>query len=160
MGCRWLLDIGYIFFYEAACAVFLPTPSEAPMFLFPDLSRTTVVLPCALGKGTGSYIVFLTGDRFRRSRFFARTLKLLRLDGLFSRLLAISENVMATYGYLGFLFVLSIPAMPMRSAIYSVSLLRIDALKFALGAAIGTIPRNLLVWGGYRLLKGLLLLTK
>lgn len=147
-----LLDIGYIFVYEAACAVFLPLPSEAPMFLFPNLSRVTVLVASALGKGSGSYLVFVSGGWFRQSLLFDKIIKLLRLRNLWVKLTAWSETFMKSYGFLGFLALVSIPGMPMRSAIYSASILGINAVQFALGSAVGTIIRSLLVYGGYVLI--------
>ena len=144
-----LLDISYIFLYEAACAIFLPLPSEAPMFLFPNLSRVTVLIVCALGKGAGAYLVFITGDRFSQSGLFDKIIQVFRMKRLWIKLLAWSERFMRSYGFLGFLVLMSIPAMPMRSAIYSVSILEINAIQFALGSAFGTVIRCLLVYGGY-----------
>jgi len=147
-----LLDIGYIFVYEAACAIFLPLPSEAPMFLFPNLSRVTVLVASALGKGSGSYLVFISGGWFRQSSLFDKALGLLRLRSFWVKLTAWSERFMKVYGFLGFLALESIPGMPMRSAIYSSSVLGINAVEFALGAAVGTVIRCLLVYGGYVLI--------
>ena len=146
-----LLDIGYIFVYEAACAIFLPLPSEAPMFLFPDLSRVTVLAACALGKGFGSYLVFIFGDYFSQTTLFDKVIELLRLKNFWMGLMAWSERFMKSYGFIGFLILMSLPGMPMRSAIYSVSILGINGVQFALGSAVGTVIRSLLVYGGYRI---------
>lgn len=147
-----VLDIVYIFVYEAACAIFLPLPSEAPMFLFPRLSRITVLIACALGKGFGSYIVFRSGGLLKESKAFLKFLAFIRLDSLWVRFFAWSEGVMKTYGLLGFLVFMSVPGMPMRSSIYSASMMKINAFQFSLGSAIGTIIRCSLVYGGYKLI--------
>jgi membrane protein DedA with SNARE-associated domain len=144
-----------IYLYEAACAIFLPLPSEAPMFLFPELSRMTVLAACGLGKGCGAYLVFRSGDRIRQSRLFRRALRALSLEAVWMRLTDWAARVMRTYGFAGFLLVQSMPGMPMRSAVYSASLLGVTPAKFALGAAVGTIVRNLVVYGGYLGIVGL-----
>jgi hypothetical protein len=145
----------FIYLYEAACAIFLPLPSEAPMFLFPELSRATVVATCALGKGCGAYLVFRSGDRMRQSKLFRGTLHALSLEALWFRVTDWAARFMRTYGFAGFLFVQSMPGMPMRSAVYSASLLGVTPARFALGVGVGTIVRNLLVYGGYLGIVGL-----
>jgi len=148
-------SIVFIFLYEAACAIFLPLPSEAPMFLFPDLSRVTVLAICAAGKGCGAYVVFRSGDRLRESRLFRAVLRALSLEAVWLRLVDWAARFMKSYGFVGFLFVQSTPGMPMRSAVYSASLLGVTPAKFAVGVGVGTIVRNLLVYGGYRGLVGI-----
>lgn len=154
-GYQWLLDIIFIFLYSAACAIYLPLPSEAPMFLFPHLSRITVLLFCALGKGSGAYLVFVTGNRFRQTQFFNRVVELLRIKSFWERLSVWMENFMKAYGFPGFLTLMSVPGMPMRSAIYSISFLKISSLKFASSVAVGTVVRNSLVYWGYQGMKSL-----
>lgn len=149
------LDVGYIFIYSAACAIFLPLPSEAPMFLFPELSRAAVLVACALGKGSGAYVVFISGDWLGKSDLFKWLTRLFRVERLWSKFLGWSQRFMKSYGFLGFLAMMSIPAMPMRSAIYSVSVLDINGVQFALGAAVGTVVRNSLVYFGYVGIKSL-----
>ena len=144
-----LLDIIYIFFYSAACAIYLPLPSEAPMFLFPRLHRVTVLLICALGKGCGAALVFATGDRFRQTRFFNHVMDVLHAKAIWLKLSAWMEQIMKKWGFWGFVLLMAVPGMPMRSAIYSVSFVRINGAKFVGGVMIGTIVRNSLVYLGY-----------
>src|SRR5207248_652251 len=89
-----LLDMGGIFVYSAACSIFLPFPSEAPMFLFPELSRITVLILCSLGKGSGAYIAFISGDWLSKSDFFANLIRLLRIEHLQIKLLNWSQRFM------------------------------------------------------------------
>jgi len=126
------------------------------MFLFPELSRITVLVACALGKGSGAYVVFISGDWLGKSDFFKGLMRLLKVERLWSRFLGWSQRFMTSYGFLGFLAFMSIPGMPMRSAIYSVSVLDINGIQFALGAAVGTIVRNSLVYFGYLGIKSLI----
>jgi len=151
-----VLDILYIFFYEAACAIFLPLPSEAPMFMFPNLSRVTVLATCALGKTAGACMVFVSGGLLRRSKLIFTIIDVVGVKSIFQKLSVWSERLINSYGYLGFIFLMSTPGMPMRSAIYSVSVLKINVALFAGGVAVGTIIRNSLVWGGYRGLRTIL----
>jgi len=150
-------DIVYILVYEAACAIFLPLPSEAPMFLFVNLSRATVLVACALGKACGAYVVFRSGDAVRQSAFFIRMIRAVEFERVWLSMTIWSKKFMHKYGFLGFLFLMSIPGMPMRSAIYSVSMLGINALQFSIGSAAGTVIRNLLVYWGYLSLRSLFL---
>ena len=149
-------DLFYIFFYEAACAIFLPLPSEAPMFMFPNLSRVTVLATCAVGKTAGAWVVFIFGDRLRQSKIGATIVDVMRLRSSVEKLSHWSEKFVNSYGYLGFIFLMSTPGMPMRSTIYSVSVLKINVALFAGGVALGTIIRNSLVWGGYYGLKAII----
>lgn len=126
------------------------------MFWFPSVPRPTVLVFCALGKGAGAYLVFLSGDRFRQTKLFTKVMRLLRLEALWLALSDWMERVMQRFGFFGFIALMSIPAMPMRSAIYSVSLLKINGAKFAIGVMAGTIVRNSLVYMGYISLKTIL----
>jgi membrane protein YqaA with SNARE-associated domain len=58
---NWFSSVTIIFVYSFGCAIFSPLPSEAPMFLFPELSRFTVLVSCALGKSSGAYLVLISG---------------------------------------------------------------------------------------------------
>ena len=149
-------DIIYIFFYTAACAVLIPTPVEAPMFLFPQLSRITVLLASALGKGFGSYLIFITGDRFRKTKVFSSVIEFRLIKPVWEKLSNWSEKIIRKYGFLGFIICQGTPGLPMRSSIYSVSILGIDSFQFALGSAIGTVIRCTIVYAWYVGLKSLL----
>ena len=126
------------------------------MFWFPAVSRPTVLIVCALGKGTGAYLVFLSGDRFRQTKFFNKVMESLHVQRVWDRLSNWMERIMQRYGFFGFVGLMSIPGMPMRSAIYSVSLLNINGPKFAIGVMVGTIVRNSLVYLGYVSLRTIL----
>lgn len=151
-----LLDLAYIYLYSAACAIYLPLPSEAPMFLFPGVPRVLVLLVCALGKGSGAYLVFAFGHRFRDSRTFqalsnasAALMKAIHVIQLWNWLSKRIESLVIRYGIWGFLLAMAIPSAPMRSAIYAASLVKIDGLRLTIAVMIGTIIRNSLVYWGY-----------
>jgi len=152
-----LLNIAYIFLYSA-CAVYLPVPSEAPMFWFPSLPRSTVLIVCALGKGAGAYVMFWSGDRFRQTALFEKVTdwfhSAMDYVGILDKWLSFLrwiDRLIQRYGLWGFLLVMSIPGVPMKTPIYSVSVLRISGPKFALAVMAGTVVRNSVVYGGYLL---------
>jgi uncharacterized membrane protein YdjX (TVP38/TMEM64 family) len=154
LGSETLLPAGHspavslacIVLYTAACAVFLPLPSEAPMFLFPELSRVAVLLACAAGKGAGSAVVFASGRRLSRSAFFTAALGRLGIARIWARLVRWSGRIVATYGLPGFVVLQSVPGMPMRAPIYAVSLLGVAIAPFAIAVGVGTLLRNTLVY--------------
>ena|ERR1051325_2900816 len=151
-----LLDFGTIFFYSAACAVYLPLPSEAPMFLFPEFSRLTVLLACAAGKGTGAYFVFITGSLLQQSKLYNKLLEILRLKAYWENFTNWILRIVQSYGLFGFFVFMSVPAMPMRTPIYAASVLKLRRLPFVLAVAVGTVVRNLLVYWGFLGIKSIL----
>lgn len=144
-----LLNIATIFIYSAACAVYLPLPSEAPMFLYPDLSRLTVLLACAAGKGAGAYFVFISGSLIQQSRPYNKLLGFLHLKDYWERFTNWVAQFIRSYGLWGFFIFMSVPAMPMRTPIYVASVLKVRRLSFVLAVMAGTIVRNTLVYWGY-----------
>src|SRR4028119_2094470 len=89
-----LTSILIVYAYSFACAIYSPLPSEAPMFLFPELSRFEVLLFSALGKATGAYIVFISGATVRQTKIFNKTLSFLRLQSLWLRFSKWTEKFM------------------------------------------------------------------
>src|SRR5438067_10479410 len=151
-----MIDLIYIYLYSAACAIYLPLPSEAPMFLFPGISRLLVLLACALGKGSGAYVVFALGHRFHASpasraisNFALTVMKTLHLIRPWNWLSHKVEWLVIRYGIWGFLLTMAIPSAPMRSAIYAASLVKIDGFRLSIAVMIGTVVRNSLVYWGY-----------
>lgn len=144
-----LFNIGTIFIYSAACAMYLPLPSEAPMFLYPNLSRLTVLLACAAGKGTGAYFVFISGSLIQQSRAYKKLLRFLRLESYWERFTHWVVQFLQSYGLFGFFIFMAVPAMPMRTPIYVASVLKVRRLPFVLIVMAGTIVRNTLVYWGY-----------
>ena len=143
----------YIFVYEIFCAIFLFTPSEAPILLskapvllYPRLSFLTIIIISALGKGFGAWIVCKWLD------ILEKLFKHLHLHRFFSPKTRI-KNYLASKGFIAYFLMQAIPFMPMRSSIYVYSFISRNGAKVAIGAAIGTIFRNLLmlllIWFGY-----------
>jgi uncharacterized membrane protein YdjX (TVP38/TMEM64 family) len=152
-----VLDSLYIFLYELVCTIY-PAPIEAPMFLFPNRSRITVLLAAAVGKGLGSYLMFISGGRFGQSRLFNYITELRYIRPAWKRIKEWTDNIMNSYGLMGFVVCQSVPGLPMRTAIYSVSILKINPWQYAIGSGIGTIVRCLIVYGSYKGLRNILAL--
>lgn len=156
-----LLQLGSIVFYEAACAIFLPLPSELPMFLFPRLSRVTVLAACAIGKAMGAWLVFTGSRTVVQSRWASSVKRLIKFPERMSASriyrggIAFSEAFIRRYGLIGFAILMAVPGMPMRTPIYAFSVLRINRISYTLTVAFGTVVRNLLVYGGYLGLKSM-----
>jgi uncharacterized membrane protein len=147
---QWLISSSIIYIYSFTTAIYSPLPSEAPMFAFPELSRLEVLFWCALGKSSGAYTVFISGATIRESKLFNKILNFLRLTSLWSRFFEWMRSFMKTHGVWGFFLFMSIPFMPMRTAIYSVSLLEVNRLSLILAVAVGTVIRNSIVYWGFR----------
>jgi uncharacterized membrane protein YdjX (TVP38/TMEM64 family) len=145
-----IVDLFFILVYSAACSIApVPTLAEAPMFLFPRLSRATVLLTCAMGKALGALVLFVLGGWITRFHFVGGITRLLFLEGLFSRVSNFVEAFMQAYGFWAFLVSMSVPFFPMRTAIYFASVLGVNVFKFAFAVAVGTIIRNSIVFWGY-----------
>ncbi len=129
----------YIFFYEVLCAIFWPTPSEAPLLLYPRFSLFTINFVCALGKGFGAYVVCKGYD------ILEVLLKRLHI----AHFLMISPRVRSLIlkkGFWAYLLIQSVPFMPMRTGIYIYSFTARNSILVALGAFVGTIIRNYLMF--------------
>lgn len=143
-----LISVSIVYIYSFCSAIYSPLPSEAPMFLFPDLTRIEVLIFCALGKSSGAYIVFLSGSKIQQAETFLKFISFLRLQSFWLRFSTWVNEFMKTYGIWGFLFFMSVPFMPMRSAIYSVSITKTNHLYLVLAVAVGTVIRNSIVYWG------------
>lgn len=143
-----LISSGLVFIYAFTTAIYSPLPSEAPMFAFSELSRLEVLLLCALGKSAGAFIVFVSGTTLREAKWFNTILNFFHLRSLWIKFFEWADNFMKTYGVWGFLFFMSVPFMPMRTAIYSVSMMKVNRVSLILAVAIGTIIRNSIVYWG------------
>lgn len=163
----------YIFIYEVLCAIFLSTFSEAPLLLVkapllyvPKFHLFTILIVSALGKGFGAWIVCRWWNiinkfikMFHFSRFFPPNTW---IGNRFIRLKNRIEDILNKWGFRAYLVMQSIPFFgPMRSSIYLYSSISRNGAKVAIGAAIGSVLRNLLmlvlILLGYVSIKTLLL---
>lgn len=128
-----------IIVYQVACTVFWPTPSEAPLLLYPRMSLVTILALCVVGKVLGA-VVILTGCK-QVERLAAR---------IPPRLVRGRDWVRAwliRYGFPAYFVMQAVPFMPMRTSLYVYAGITKDGRLVLLGIAVGTVVRNLLMFG-------------
>jgi uncharacterized membrane protein len=125
--------------YQVACTIFWPTPSEAPLLLYPRMSLMLILALCVVGKVIGA-IAILAGWT-RLERLAARAPK---------RVLRSRDRVrdwLGRYGFPAYLVTQAVPFMPMRTGLYVYAGIAKDWRPVVLGIAVGTVVRNLLIFG-------------
>lgn len=138
-----------IFVYSFAGAICLPLPSEAPMFLLPELPRLLVLLACGSGKAAGCYLVFVCGERLYQLPVVGPMLRRSWQTSSGKAFARWSASILHSYGPWGYLALMALPGIPTRTATYCASVLPINKVVFTSAAAIGTIVRNALVYSVY-----------
>ena len=125
--------------YQVACTLFWPTPSEAPLLLYPRISLVTILALCVVGKVLGA-VAILAGWQ-QVERFGAR---------MPARLTRAREGVRAwlvRYGFPAYFLTQAVPFMPMRTGLYVYAGIAKSWRPVVLGIALGTVVRNLLMLG-------------
>jgi uncharacterized membrane protein YdjX (TVP38/TMEM64 family) len=130
--------LGYVFLYELACAVFWPTPSEAPLLLYRQVPLAWIILACSAGKGCGAYLVC---RGWRGLDAVLAPLGLARVSALRDRV----RERLARGGFAAYFLMQALPFLPMRTAIYVYASVAGDWRPVVAGAAIGTACRSLLM---------------
>lgn len=125
--------------YQVACTLFWPTPSEAPLLLYPRLSLPTILALCVAGKVLGA-VAILTGWT-QVERFGARV-----PAPLVAARRWVSDRL-ARWGFPAYLVMQAVPFMPMRTSLYVYAGLARSWPPVVLGIAVGTVVRNLLMLG-------------
>jgi hypothetical protein len=125
--------------YQVACTLFWPTPSEAPLLLYPRMPLVAILVLCTVGKVLGA-VVILAGWK-QVERFSARMPA--RLAGVRDRV----RHWLGRYGFPAYLVMQSVPFMPMRTSLYVYAGLAKTWPPVLLGIAAGTVVRNLLMFG-------------
>ncbi len=171
------LTLLYIFVYEIACAIFWPTPSEVPLLLYPKFPLFTIIIVSAIGKSFGAYLFFKWWPIINKliqpviqyiQRLITTIIQRLHLNHIIDPIKNYIKkrnnkikHFIETKGFIAYFLMQAIPFMPMRSSIYVYSFISRNGAKVAIGAAIGTIFRNLLmlllIWFGYISVKTLFL---
>ena len=125
--------------YQVACTLFWPTPSEAPLLLYPRMSLVTILALCVVGKVVGA-VAILAGWR-QAERLSSRTpARIVRFrDWVRDRLVC--------YGFPAYFITQAIPFMPMRTGLYVYAGVAGSWRPVVLGIAVGTLVRNLLMLG-------------
>lgn len=168
-----LLGLVGVFGYSFLVAFILPMPGEVVLAMPIDLGLsplTTLALVIgvsSLGKAIGSLAALRIGQQaFRFGPI--ETLREYLLGCLYSLPdpLSRSFSTVSTtieqdnrfvafvrrYGYVGLALVLAVPLMPDTAVVYAFSAIKIDPIKFAAAAFIGTVLRLLAVVGLLELL--------
>jgi len=140
-----------IFLYEAGTAVFLPTPSEAPLFAYSWIPLGWIFVFAVAGKILGSYLIFFAGDRVKTSARFRR---LAEHQRAIRAVVSWSERFVDRYGILAIFVLLSVPGFPDTVSLYLFALVGKRPIVFALAAGLGTGVRMILVLFGIHVIRG------
>ena len=125
--------------YQVACTLFWPTPSEAPLLLYPRMSLVTIVALCVVGKVVGA-VAILAGWK-QAERFSVRAPEPVLLVRAWVR------DRLVRYGFPAYFVTQAIPFMPMRTGLYIYAGIAKSWRPVVLGIAVGTVVRNLLMLG-------------
>jgi membrane protein YqaA with SNARE-associated domain len=126
-----------IVIYGAACTLFWPTPSEAPLLFYPQVPLVWILALSVAGKVIGA-LAILAG--------WAQVTRLAGRDPQWlERLRDWVRARLARYGFLAYLAMQAVPFMPMRSSLYVYAGIARDWRPVVLGIAVGTVVRNLLM---------------
>ena len=125
--------------YQVACTLFWPTPSEAPLLLYPRISLVTILALCVIGKVLGAVAILAGWQQIER--FGAR---------MPARVARARDRVRAwliRYGFPAYFLTQAVPFMPMRTGLYVYAGIAKSWRPVVLGIAVGTVVRNLLMLG-------------
>ena len=125
--------------YQVACTLFWPTPSEAPLLLYPRLSLPAILALCVAGKVLGA-VAILAGWS-QAERFTTRAPERIVRARQWVR------DRFVRYGFPAYFITQAIPFMPMRTGLYVYAGLATSWRPVVLGIAVGTVVRNLLMLG-------------
>lgn len=125
--------------YEIACTLFWPTPSEAPLLLYPRWSLWAILALSVAGKVLGA-VVILVGWK-QAERLAARAPR------RFVRVRAWLQERLARWGFPAYLTMQAVPFMPMRTSLYVYAGVARDWRLVVVGMAVGTVVRSLLMLG-------------
>ena len=125
--------------YQVACTLFWPTPSEAPLLLYPKISLVTILALCVIGKVLGA-VAILAGWK-QVERFGARMPA--RAAGAREWI----RNWLVRYGFPAYFLTQAVPFMPMRTGLYVYAGIAKSWRPVVLGIVVGTVVRNLLMLG-------------
>jgi len=125
--------------YQIACTLFWPTPSEAPLLLYPKISLVTILALCVVGKVLGA-VTILAGWK-QVERFSARLPA--RVAGARDRV----RQWVVRYGFPAYFLTQAVPFMPMRTGLYVYAGIAKSWRPVVVGIALGTVVRNLILLG-------------
>jgi hypothetical protein len=127
-----------VILYQIACTLFWPTPSEAPLLLYPRMPLVTILALCVVGKVLGAVAILAGWKQVERlSR---------RMPPRFTGLREWVRERLARYGFAAYFVMQAVPFMPMRTSLYVYAGIAKTWRPVVLGMAAGTVVRNLLVF--------------
>jgi hypothetical protein len=125
--------------YQVACTLFWPTPSEAPLLLYSRMSLVLILALCVVGKVLGAVVILAGWTHFERLAA--------RIPQRFVRGRDWMRDRLIRYGFAGYFVMQAVPFMPMRTSLYVYAGIAKDWRPVVLGIAVGTVVRNLLMFG-------------
>ena len=125
--------------YQVACTLFWPTPSEAPLLLYPRMSLVAILALCVVGKVLGAVAILAGWTQMERLAA--------RVPGRPVWFRNWVSDRLARYGFPAYFVMQAVPFMPMRTSLYVYAGIARDWRLVVLGIAAGTVVRNLLVFG-------------
>jgi membrane protein YqaA with SNARE-associated domain len=162
-----LLGLVGVFGYSFLVAFILPMPGEVVLAmpinlgLSPLATLALVIGVSSLGKAIGSLAALRIGQRVNnfglietiRKHVLTRLYSVPFSVSLFSTVSTVFKQdsrlvtLIRRYGYVGLALALAVPLMPDTAVVYAFSAIKIDPIKFAAAAFIGTVLRLLAVVG-------------
>jgi hypothetical protein len=136
---NFALTAASIVVYQVACTLFWPTPSEAPLLLYPRLSLPTILGLCVVGKVLGAVAILAGWRQIERLGTW--------MPQRFGRTRGWVRDRLARYGFAAYLVMQAVPFMPMRTSLYVYAGIARSWPPVVLGMAAGTVVRNLLMFG-------------
>lgn len=137
--------LGIAFLYSALCAVFLPTPSEAPLLLLNVLAPIPVIFISSAGKMIGSLVLALISRRATGAVFtlLLRRKYIVPESGFIA-------SINGKWGLTAYGLCQAIPFLPMRTSTIVLASTsrpgRAIFLNIAVISFLGSIIRMLIVW--------------
>ena len=125
--------------YQVACTLFWPTPSEAPLLLYPRMSLVTILALCVVGKVVGAIAILAGWTQVERFTERAPE-RIVRVRNWVS-------DRLARHGFAAYFVMQAVPFMPMRTSLYAYAGIANSWRPVLLGIAAGTVVRNLLMFG-------------
>lgn len=168
-----LLGLVCVFGYSFLVAVILPMPGEIVLAMPVDLGLSPlatlalVIGVSSLGKAIGSLAALRIGRQVTnsspietiRTRLYKHlsSLPITASRPLSTFSIAIEQDsrlitLVRRYGYVGLALALAVPLMPDTAVVYAFSAIKINPIKFAAAAFIGTVLRLLAVLGLLRII--------
>jgi hypothetical protein len=125
--------------YQVACTLFWPTPSEAPLLLYPRMSLMSILALCVVGKVLGAVTILAGWAQVERLAT--------RVPERFAGFRKWVRDRLARYGFPAYFVMQAVPFMPMRTSLYVYAGIARSWRPVVLGIAVGTVIRNLLMFG-------------